>query len=437
MSLAAVDFTHDAEPVSWVQSANGHMDFPVQNLPIGIFSPPGMGRRTGVAIGDKIVDLRALYESVVDGDARQVLEPVAYIEELNEFIGRGAQARIALRRLVYRFLTENPGRLVGQTPIGSLLFEMKSCALHLPVRVNNYTDFFAGVHHAENAARRRQVPGGQFPNYPYVPIAYHGRASSVRPSGHIAARPRGQFRVAGAPEPVVGPTRKLDFELEFGVWIAGGNELGHPIDIRDANQHIAGYCLSNDLSARDIQVWEAQPLGPFLAKNFGTVVSPWMITPEAMAPFRSVRRSRGPDEPAVLPYLDDPEDAASGGVAVELEVWLSSEQMRSADVPATCISTTSTRELYWTAAQMIAHHTIGGCDLQPGDLLGSGTISGAVPASGGSMIELTHDGASPIEIGDGESRKFIEDGDEVIFVGRCHRQGFASIGFGECRVVIR
>ncbi|WP_322011593.1 fumarylacetoacetase [Paraburkholderia sp. J12] len=436
MSRPLVDFTHDPERISWVPGANGHNDFPVQNLPLGIFSSANMDRRAGVAIGDKIVDLRALYESVVSEDARAILEPVAYVKELNSFIARGEHPRIALRHLLFRFLTENPERLIEQTPLDSILIAMKDCTLHLPVRINNYTDFFAGVHHAENAARRRQIPGGQFPNYPYVPIAYHGRASSIRPSGHAMRRPRGQFRIADAPEPVVGPTRKLDFELEFGTWIASGNELGHPIDIRDAHQHIAGYCLSNDLSARDIQVWEAQPLGPFLAKNFGTVVSPWLITPEAIAPFRTARRARGPEEPAVLQYLDDTADAASGGVVVNLEVWLSSRQMRSAEIPATCISATSTRELYWTAAQMIAHHTIGGCDLQPGDLLGSGTISGTVPASGGSMIELTNDGASPVEIGNGELRAFLEDGDEVVFVGRCHRQGFASIGFGECRAVI-
>jgi fumarylacetoacetase len=434
--MISFDSTHDIGLVSWVRSANDHPDFPVQNLPLGVFTPRRGPARAGVAIGDKILDLRVLYE-LQSADARAILEPLAYADQLNVFLSQGAAPRRRLRRFLSDFLTDPSSRLVKQE--GSqerFLHESSGCTLQLPAQVGNYTDFFAGVHHANFAARRRQIPGGTFPNYAHVPIAYHGRASSVRASGHEVLCPVGQLRVEGEASPIVALSQKLDFELELGIWIGAGNALGEPIDINSADEHIGGYCLLNDLSARDIQAWESQPLGPFLAKNFGSVVSPWIITPEALAPFRARRPVRASGEPPLLGYLDGDEDAESGAIAVDLTVYLSSRRMRDARLPAERISETSTRELYWTAAQMISHHTVGGCDLRPGDLIGTGTISGTTPGSVGSLLELTDDGKRPVTISGNETRRYLEDGDEVIFHGKCSRDGFASIGFGECRVVV-
>src|SRR5579863_1883418 len=299
---------------SWVTSANGHPDFPVQNLPLGIFLPRRGTARAGVAIGDKILDLRVLYE-MASPDARATLEPLAYAENLNGFLALGALARRRLRQFLSGFLTDSTSRILKQIGATSLLLhESSECTLELPVRVGNYTDFFAGVHHAAYAARRRQIPGGRFPNYAHVPIAYHGRASSVRASGIEILRPLGQIHLKDDAAPIVAPSRKLDFELELGIWIGSGNALGAPIPIDNAEEHISGYCLLNDLSARDIQAWESQPLGPFLAKNFATSVSPFVVTSAALAPFRTVAFRRPEGDPAPLPYLTAPQDQAAGGL---------------------------------------------------------------------------------------------------------------------------
>ena len=431
-----IDSTHEMHLESWVTSANGHPDFPVQNLPLGIFSPRRGAARAGVAIGDNILDLRVLYE-MASPDARTTLESLAYADNLNGFLALGAAARRRLRQFLSSFLTDSTLRILKQKgAISLLLHESSECTLELPVRVGNYTDFFAGVHHAAYAARRWQIPGGMFPNYAHGPIAYHGRASSVRTSGIEIPRPLGQFRFGDDTTPIVAPSRKLDFELELGIWIGSGNALGTPIPIDNAHEHISGYCLLNDLSARDIQAWESQPLGPFLAKNFGSVVSPWIITPEALAPFRTSRRTRASDEPPLLRYLDGHEDAESGAISVDLEVSFSSRRMRDAHVPPQRVSATSTRELYWTAAQMVSHHTMGGCDLRPGDLIGTGTISGTEPGSAGSLLELTDDGKTPLTFSTNETRTYLEDGDEITFHGKCSRSGFASIGFGACKFVV-
>ena len=428
-----IDSTHSTDLESWVTSANGHPDFPVQNLPLGIFLPRRGSARAGVAIGDKILDLRVLYE-MASPDARATLAPLAYAGNLNRFLALGAPARRKLRNFLSTFLTDSTAQILKQEGAKSLLLhELSECTLELPVRVGNYTDFFAGMHHAAYAARRRQIPGDRFPNYAHVPIAYHGRASSVRASGIEIARPLGQFRLKDDSEPIVAPSRKLDFELELGIWVGAGNALGAPIPIDNALDHIGGYCLLNDLSARDIQAWESQPLGPFLAKNFGSVVSPWIITPEALTPFRTSRHVRSAGEPALLRYLDGREDAESGAVSIDLEVLISSTRMRDARLPPKRISTTSTRELYWTASQMVTHHTMGGCDLRPGDLIGSGTISGLEPGSAGSLLELTDDGKTPLSFATDETRSYLEDGDEILFHGKCSRPGFASIGFGVCK----
>ena len=431
-----IDSTHYMGLESWVTSANGHPDFPVQNLPLGIFLPRRGPARAGVAIGDKILDLRVLYE-MASPDARTILAPLAYAENLNNFLALGAMARRRLRQFLSGFLTDSTSRILKQKGATSLLLhESSECTLELPVRVGNYTDFFAGVHHAAYAARRRQIPGDMFPNYAHVPIAYHGRASSIRASGIEILRPVGQLRLRDDAAPIVAPSRKLDFELELGIWIGVGNALGAPIPIDNAHEHISGYCLLNDLSARDIQAWESQPLGPFLAKNFGSVVSPWIITPEALTPFRTSRRARTSGEPPLLRYLDGREDAESGAISVDLEVSISSRRMRDARLPPKRISTTSTRELYWTAAQMVSHHTMGGCDLRPGDLNGTGTISGTEPSSAGSLLELTDDGKTPLSFSTNETRSYLEDGDEILFHGKCSRSGFASIGFGVCKFIV-
>ncbi|MFK4446583.1 fumarylacetoacetase [Caballeronia udeis] len=432
----SIDSTHDMGLESWVTSANGHPDFPVQNLPLGIFMPRRGPARAGVAIGDKILDLRVLYE-MASPDARTILAPLAYAENLNGFLALGAAARRGLRQFLSAFLTDSTSRILRQKGATSLLLhESSECTLQLPVRVGNYTDFFAGVHHAAYAARRHQIPGDMFPNYAHLPIAYHGRASSVRVSGIEILRPAGQLRLKDDAAPIVAPSRKLDFELELGIWIGSGNALGTPIPVDNAHEHIGGYCLLNDLSARDIQAWESQPLGPFLAKNFGSVVSPWIITPEALMPFRTNRRARTSCEPPLLHYLDGREDAESGAISVDLEVSITSRRMRDARLSPRRVSATSTRELYWTAAQMVSHHTMGGCNLLPGDLIGTGTISGTEPGSAGSLLELTDDGKTPLSFSANETRSYLEDGDEILFHGKCNRSGFASIGFGVCKFIV-
>lgn len=406
-----LDTTHDAARRSRVASANGHADFPIQNLPLGIFAPPGGAKRAGVAIGDSILELAS---AKLTGVAAEAVATMAD-GTLNGFFAMGAAPRQALRVQLSALLAEGSGTEL-------VLYDAKDCTLHLPARIGDYTDFYAGIQHATNVGALFRPDQPLMPNYKHVPIGYHGRASSIVPSGTTLRRPNGQRKPASETQPSFGPSRNLDYELELGIWIGPGNALGEPIPIAQAAGHIAGYGLLNDWSARDIQGWEYQPLGPFLAKNFGSTISPWVVAPEALAPFRVAQPAR---EPRPMAYLWDDQDQAEGALALELEVWLT--------VPGEApyrLSTSDARGLYWTPAQMVAHHTCGGCNLQPGDLFGTGTIS--TESGYGSLLEITQGGRQPLILPSGATRRFLEDGDSITLRARARRDGFASIGFGDC-----
>lgn len=422
---------------SWVDSANDHPDFPLQNLPFGVFSHGNGGKRGGVAIGDRIFDLQAALDaSLFNGVARFAAE-AASRDLLNDFFQLGASARQALRADLLHMLDEKSpqrGRLqmMGET----LLRPMAECRMHLPARVGDYTDFYVGIHHATNVGRLFRPDNPLLPNYKYVPIAYHGRASTLCVSGTPIKRPSGQTLMPGTEIPVFGPSKRLDYELEVGVWIGPGNEAGEPIAIVDASQHIAGFCLLNDWSARDLQAWEYQPLGPFLSKSFATSLSPWVVTAEALAPFRAAQPQRPQGDPAPLPYLFDADDQDNGALDVELEVLIQTEHMKEQGLAPHRLGSSNTLNMYWTAAQMVAHHSVNGCKLQAGDVFGTGTLSGPQPGQLGSLLEMTEGGKHPIQLPGGETRTFLQAGDEVILKARCHREGQVSIGFGECRGVI-
>ena len=407
---------------SWVESAVGS-DFPIENLPLGIFSVGQRRRKAGVAIGDYVLDLVGIAD-LLDEDWREDLcQPV-----LNAWLARGPEAQAALRERLTELLSDERYRddveqaLIGQT----------EARMHVPCLIGDYTDFYVGIHHATNVGRQFRPDNPLLPNYKYVPIGYHGRASSVRASGEPVIRPCGQRKASDSDAPAYGPSRRLDYELELGIWIGAGNELGSPIPIDEATDHIAGYCLLNDWSARDLQAWEYQPLGPFLAKNFLTSVSPWIVTPQAMAPFRKPMPPRPAGDPQPLPYLNDPGDRESGALAIELEVTLTTEQMRAAGVAPHVLSRGSADSaMYWSAAQIVAHHTCNGCNLQPGDLIGTGTLSTERADGLGSLLEISQGGKQPIELPTGETRSFVEDGDEVTLKAWCEGDG-VRIGFGEC-----
>jgi fumarylacetoacetase len=426
-----LDATHDPERQSWVASANGHADFPIQNLPLGVFTPPGGAvARGGVAIGDLILDLAAAHRAnLLAGEAARAAALAAH-GRLNGLMDVGAEPRRALRARVCDLLTDGAPERDAVEP---LLHASAACVLHVPADVGDYTDFYAGIHHALNVGRQFRPDHPLLPNYKYVPIGYHGRSSSICVSGMPVHRPDGQRKGLNEERPSFGPSRRLDYELELGVWIGPGNELGAPIPVADAWSHVAGFGLLNDWSARDIQAWEYQPLGPFLAKNFATSISPWVVTPEALAPFRGPQAARPDGDPAPLPYLVDAGDQQGGALEIELEVWLLTECLRARHLPPHRLSVGSTRHLYWTIAQLVAHHTSNGCNLRPGDLFGSGTISTPEPGGYGSLLEITDGGTRSVQLESGSTRTFLEDGDEVIMRARARRDGFAPIGFGEVR----
>jgi fumarylacetoacetase len=422
--VTVLDETHDPARASWVQGAEPGGDFPLQNLPLGIFSESKGRRRPGVAIGDFILDLPAVFD-LLDEDWREDLsQPV-----LNAWLARGPAAGAELRRRLSEILGDERYRddveaqLIGQSEV----------RMHVPCVVGDYTDFYVGIHHAANVGRLFRPDNPLLPNYKYLPIGYHGRASSVRPSGEPVIRPNGQRKAPDAEAPEYGPSRRLDYELELGLWIGRGNDLGQPIPIGEASEHIAGYCLLNDWSARDLQAWEYQPLGPFLAKNFLTSVSPWIVTPQALAPFRNSMPPRPAGDPRPLPYLDDPADRAGGALAIQLEVTLLTEKMRAAGLAPHILSRGSAdAAMYWSAAQIIAHHSSNGCNLQPGDLIGTGTLSTDRESGLGSLLEISRGGQQPVELPSGESRRFLEDGDELTLRAWCEAEGVVRIGFGEC-----
>ena len=425
-----LDGTHDPGLASWVVSADGHPDFGLTNLPLGVFrEADGAGApRGGIRIGDEVLDLVALSASGLLTGPAQIGAEAGCGPRLNTLFALGPGPRRALRQQVHRLLSD-PGR---RSVVAPLLRPVQDLDVLLPAAVGDYTDFYVGIHHAVNVGRLFRPDNPLLPNYRWLPIGYHGRASSVRVSGTPVRRPNGQLKSADEPTPGFGATRRLDLELELGVWIGPGNEPGEPVPIGSTADHVAGYCLLNDWSARDIQAWEYQPLGPFLSKSFATTVSAWVVTPEALAPFRMALR-RPADDPAPLPYLHDDVDQEEGGLDVELEVSLLTAAMRDRGHREVRLTQSSTTHMYWTVAQLIAHHTSGGCDLRPGDLLGTGTLSGADPSSSGSLLELSRGGTQPVELPTGESRTFLEDGDEVVLRARARRTGFRPVGFGECR----
>ncbi|MHC8316121.1 fumarylacetoacetase [Pseudomonas sp. LB3P31] len=426
--------TQTSIPRSWVASANDHVDFPLQNLPLGVFSIDDGAPRSGVAIGEHIFDLQAgLENGLFEGAAKAAVEATVG-GQLNAFFQSGPEARIALRKRLLELLADGSSLRGKIEALGAKLLPLAAnCEMHLPAKINDYTDFYVGIEHAQNVGKLFRPDNPLLPNYKYVPIGYHGRASTIRPSGTDVRRPKGQTLPAGQTEPVFGPCARLDYELELGIWIGQGNEMGDSIAIDDAADHIAGFCLLNDWSARDIQAWEYQPLGPFLSKSFITSISPWVVTAEALEPFRRAQPARPQGDPQPLPYLFDTRDQAAGAFDIELEVLLLTETMREQNLPAHRLTLSNTRHMYWTVAQMVAHHSVNGCQLQAGDLFGSGTLSGPENGQFGSLLEITEGGKKPIELASGEVRKFLEDGDEIILRARCSRDGFASIGFGECR----
>ena len=411
------DDSHDQALASWVDSANDPApDFPIQNLPFGRFRRDSADQwRLGVAIGDQVLDLKraGLWD---DADPNRLME-------------EGKSARAALRSALSKGLRTGSE---ARATLAPCLVAQSGIEMGLPCRIGDYTDFYASIHHATTVGRQFRPDNPLLPNYKWVPIGYHGRASSIRPSGHAFTRPSGQTKAADATEPTLGPSRRLDYELELGAFIATSNALGDPVAIEHAEDHVFGLVLLNDWSARDIQAWEYQPLGPFLAKNFATTVSPWVVTLEALRPFREAFK-RPPEDPAPLPYLDTPANASSGAFDIALEVWLQTDRMRASGHAGDRLSTSNSKDAYWTVAQLVAHHTVNGCNLQSGDLIGTGTLSGPTPEEAGSLLELSAGGKRPVLLSNGESRTFLEDGDTVILRGHCERPGFRRIGFGECR----
>ncbi len=427
--------THDRARKSHVASANAAgADFPIQNLPFGAFRVRGRHEapRVGVAIGDQILDVSRAAELFTGAAAPAALACAA--PQLNDLMRCGSSAWSALRLQLSQVLSADERAF--RSAVRAQLVPMADAELLLPVKIPNFTDFFASIFHATNAGKMFRPDNPLMPNYKYVPVAYHSRPSSVTVSGTPVRRPRGQTKPANETVPAYRPARSLDYELELGFYLGVPSSLGVPVPIGEAGAHIFGFCLLNDWSARDIQAWEYQPLGPFLAKNFATTVSPWVVTAEALAPFRTAAYARPAGDPAPLPHLNAPADQATGGLDIQLEAYVLTDRMRRQSDPPFRLSHGSFADVYWTVAQMVAHHTSNGCNLEVGDLFGSGTISGPERESWACLLELTKGGREPLTLPNGETRTFLEDGDEVIFRGFCERAGFTRIGFGECRAVI-
>ena len=434
----ALNETHDPKLSSWVASADAPgTDFPLQNLPLGVFRRAGSNEafRGGIAIGDQIFDLAAALQGGAFGAggapalAAQAAAAAAH-PVLNQLMAAGPQAWSALRLALSRGLRSGSAQ---QAAWQSCLLPQAGAQYALPAQIGDYTDFYTSIYHASAVGRLFRPDNPLLPNYKWMPIAYHGRCSSIAVSGQHFARPSGQIAAAGGAggaAPALGASARLDYELELGVFIGAGNVLGIPIAIAQAESNVFGLCLLNDWSARDLQAWEYQPLGPFLGKNFATTISPWIVTLEALEPYR-VPWSRPAEDPQPLAYLDSPELRARGAIDIQLEVGLTTEAMRRAAKTPYRLSLSNFRHAYWSIAQMVAHHTVNGCNLRPGDLLGTGTQSGPQPQEAGSLLELSNGGKLPLTLPDGETRRFLEDGDEVIMRGWCERAGAARIGFGE------
>ena len=436
-----IDHTTDPALRSWIESANvPGTDFPIQNLPFGVFRRAGSREapRVGIAIGDVILDVAAclaagLFERETV-EAQQAARACAS-PTLNALMSRGAGARRALRMAVSTLLSESTAVHERQT-IEYALIPQQAAELFLPVEIGDYTDFYASVHHATNVGSMFRPDNPLLPNYKWVPIGYHGRSSTIVVSGTPVRRPNGQRMGPNDTTPSVGSSRSLDYEIELGAFVATGNVMGEPIPLAEAEDHLFGVCILNDWSARDIQSWEYQPLGPFLAKNFASSISPWVVTTEALQPFRAPLAPRAAGDPSPLPYLTDPSDQARGGFAITMEVWLRTAKMRDANEAPVRLTSASALDLYWSTGQMLAHHTSNGCAMRAGDLLGSGTVSGIGKDSRGCLLELTWRGAERLALPNGESRAFLEDGDEVIMTAYAERDGAVRIGLGRCTGVV-
>jgi fumarylacetoacetase len=416
--------THDPQRQSWVTTANlGGSTFPIQSLPFGVFAGAD-APAIGVAIGDQVLSLRGCAD-LLPAPVREACTASA----LNTLMALGSECWHALRATLSDLLrADHPQALQHQQALSPHLLPIAEVAMLKPALIGNYTDFYASIDHATNVGRLFRPDHPLLPNYKYVPIGYHGRASSIQVSGAPVKRPAGQVATSPGLPPGFGPTRALDYELEAGFFVGPGNRLGEAITIENAASHLFGVCLLNDWSARDIQAWEYQPLGPFLAKSFATTISPWIVTMEALVPFRTSAFARPQGDPPPLNYLASEQDSREGGIDLVLEVYLRSVRMGE----AVRLGRSNLRDLYWTPAQLLTHHASNGCNLQPGDLLGSGTVSGPAEDARGCLLELTHNGRRPFALAAGEQRSFLEDGDQVILRGYCERPGFVSIGLGEC-----
>lgn len=430
MTVKTVNKTHDPALKSWVDSANRQdCDFPIQNLPFSVFKRKGENEafRGGVAIGDQVLDLAALKEAkIIDGSEAEALDAAAQ-SSLNAFMSLGPSAWSRFRTALSECLkTQSPHAAL----LESCLVPQEVAEYQVPANIGDYTDYYTSIYHATNIGRLFRPDNPLMPNYQWIPIGYHGRSSSIQISGTDFNRPRGQTRLPDQEQPEFGPSRRMDYELEVGIYIGSGNSLGDPIPIKNAESHVFGLCLFNDWSSRDIQAWEYQPLGPFLSKNFASTVSPWIVTLEALAPFRDAW-SRPDDHPQPLEYLEDEGNRESGGFDIQLEVLLESEKMRQNQDSPTRLSLGNFSHSYWTVAQMVAHHTVNGCNLRAGDFFGSGTMSGPNPGSEAALIELTRGGKKPVMLDNGEQRTFLEDGDNIIMRAWCNNSSSVRIGFGE------
>jgi fumarylacetoacetase len=425
--------THDPALRSWVASANvAGGDFPIQNLPFAVFRRQGSTEswRCGVAIGDQILDLAAVARAGVLTDDAALAVQAGAQDKLNALMALGPEAWSALRLALSRALREGAAPAL-QAALQACLVPQAQAEYDVPARIGDYTDFYTSVYHATNIGKQFRPDNPLLPNYKWVPIGYHGRASSIGVSGQAFRRPVGQTMPPGSTQPSFGPCKRLDIELELGIFVGKGNALGEPIAIGEAEAHVFGMVLLNDWSARDIQGWEYQPLGPFLSKNFATTISPWVVTLEALAPYR-VPFLRPAEDPQPLPYLDSEHNRAAGSLDIQLQVGLQTPKMRAAGEGDATICRTSYRHAYWTVAQMVTHHTVNGCNLQAGDLFGSGTLSGPTLDQAGALIELTAGGKNPLQLPNGEQRTYLEDGDAIVIRGWCERAGAARIGFGSC-----
>lgn len=427
--MSLINETHDINLKSWVASANeANCDFPIQNLPFAEVRRKNSDEafRGAVAIGDQVIDLAKVNElGLFSGDA-QVAVKAASQATLNEFMGLGQQYWSALRLALSKALREGASE---QAQLSEALIAQADIEFALPCRIGDYTDFYTSIYHATAVGSLFRPDNPLLPNYKWVPIGYHGRSSSIDVSGQTFHRPKGQTKAPDADVPSFGPCKRLDYELELGIYLGKGNELGDAIAIENAENHVFGFCVFNDWSARDLQAWEYQPLGPFLAKNFASTVSPWIVTTEALAPFRT-NWTRDENDPQPMDYLESAHNREFGAFDIKMDVQIETEKMRAAGEAPTQVSKSSFKHSYWTVAQMVAHHTVNGCNFQPGDMLGSGTQSGPEHEEAGSLLELSRGGKEKITLANGEQRTFLEDGDNVIMRGWCEKDGFARIGFG-------